>query len=111
MSPIGGVGINLAIQDAVASANILARPLRERTLTTYDLRAVQRRRLWPTKVVQAAQVFVQDRILTPTLERGTSPTAPWPVKLLRDFPILRRLPARAVGLGIRPEHVRTPPMV
>jgi 2-polyprenyl-6-methoxyphenol hydroxylase-like FAD-dependent oxidoreductase len=108
MSPIGGVGINLAIQDAVAAANLLAGPLAAGTLTGRDLRRVERRRALPTWMIQRAQVFLQDRIIRPTLDgRSTLRRAPWPVRLLDRFPSLRRIPARLVGLGPRPEHVRT----
>jgi 2-polyprenyl-6-methoxyphenol hydroxylase-like FAD-dependent oxidoreductase len=106
MSPIGGVGINLAIQDAVAAGNILAAPLRARAVTTEHLRRVQRRRLWPTRVTQRLQVAVQNRIIAAVL-RGTGPLRPpLAVRLLARVAVLRRIPARLVGLGIRPEHVR-----
>ncbi|HEY4343530.1 MAG TPA: FAD-dependent oxidoreductase [Parvibaculum sp.] len=105
MSPIGGVGINLAIQDAVAAANILATPLLAGTLTTNDLRKVEKRRIFPTRVTQAVQVFAQTRIVEPVL-RDTAPVkAPFLLKLLNWFPVLRRLPARAIGMGVQPEHV------
>ena len=108
MSPVGGVGINLAIQDAVAAANILAEPLRAGTLNVRHLAAVQRRRMLPVRLTQAAQVFIQNRVLSSVL-RSAQPTAvPWPLKLVRAFPFLRRIPARMVGVGVRPEHVRTP---
>ncbi len=108
MSPVGGVGINLAIQDAVAAANLLAGPLRQGRVTTEDLRQVQRRREWPTRFTQRAQVLIQDRIISRVLgSRGPLPL-PWPLRLLRRFPILRRIPARIVGLGFRPEHVKSP---
>jgi 2-polyprenyl-6-methoxyphenol hydroxylase-like FAD-dependent oxidoreductase len=111
MSPIGGVGINLAIQDAVAAANILAAPLRTGSVGVRELRAVERRRTFPVKVTQAFQVFVQTRIFGRVL--GTSGTlrAPWPVRLLVWFPYLQTIPARFVGIGVRPEHVRTPELV
>lgn len=105
MSPIGGVGINLAIQDAVATANLLARPLREKRLTDADLAAVQKRREWPAKVTQAIQVAIQNRVITPLLAADKPVAPPWPLKLLRRFPLLRRLPARMVGMGVQPEHV------
>jgi 2-polyprenyl-6-methoxyphenol hydroxylase-like FAD-dependent oxidoreductase len=105
MSPIGGVGINLAIQDAVATANLLARPLRERMLTDADLAAVQKRREWPAKLTQAAQVTIQNRVITPLLATDKPVAPPWPLRLLQRFPLLRRLPARMVGMGVRPEHV------
>jgi 2-polyprenyl-6-methoxyphenol hydroxylase-like FAD-dependent oxidoreductase len=109
MSPVGGVGINLAIQDAVATANILAAPLRERSLTVDHLRRVQRRREFPTRVTQAMQVAVQRRIITRVLAGGDKPLPlPLLLRLLVRFPILRRIPARLVGIGVRPEHVRTP---
>ena len=108
MSPVGGVGINLAIQDAVATSNFLAQPLREGRLAVADLAAVQRRRDWPTRVTQRAQVAVQDEVLSPILARSEAPvTLPLPVRLLQRLPLLRRLPARLVGIGVRPERVRT----
>jgi len=106
MSPIGGVGINLAIQDAVAAANILGARLCEGTPTEDELRAVQRRREFPTRATQRLQVFVQDRVIKRALG-STKPLAlPWPLKLLGRWPFLRRIPARVVGIGFRPEHVR-----
>jgi 2-polyprenyl-6-methoxyphenol hydroxylase-like FAD-dependent oxidoreductase len=109
MSPVGGVGINLAIQDAVAAANILWRPLQRGTPSAADLQAVQRRRELPTRVTQAVQVFVQKNVLFKTIKGGGVPTKlPTVVRLLNRYPWLRRIPARFVGLGIRPEHVRTP---
>ncbi|MGE7469982.1 FAD-dependent oxidoreductase [Bosea sp. NPDC003192] len=105
MSPIGGVGINLAIQDAVAAANLLARPLREKTLTDADLAAVQKRREWPAKVTQAVQIAIQNRVITPLLAADKPIAPPWPLRLLQLFPLLRRLPARMVGMGVRPQHV------
>lgn len=108
MSPVGGVGINLAIQDAVAASNLLAQPLRERRLAVADLAAVQKRRDWPARVTQRAQVAVQEEVLSPLLARNAAPAAlPFPVTLLQRLPLLRRLPARLVGIGVRPERVRT----
>lgn len=108
MSPVGGVGINLAIQDAVAAANILAAKLLKGMPTEDDLLAVQRRRTFPTRATQALQVFIQNRVIRRVLS-GSRPIAPpWPFKLLGRFPYLRRFPARVIGLGFRPEHVRTP---
>jgi 2-polyprenyl-6-methoxyphenol hydroxylase-like FAD-dependent oxidoreductase len=109
MSPIGGVGINLAIQDAVAAANILAGPLRAGAVTLDALRRVQRRREWPTRVTQRAQVIIQKRVIAPVLGSGRPLTPPLVVRLLGWIPRLRRLPARVVGLGVRPEHVATSP--
>jgi len=105
MSPVGGVGINLAIQDAVAAANILTGPLRRGAPSTADLRAVQRRRELPTRLTQRLQLFVQDRVISRTLGRGVS-GVPLAARLLRDWPFLRRIPARVIGLGFRPEHVK-----
>lgn len=107
MSPVGGVGINLAIQDAVAAANLLWTSLSDGRVAEADLEQVQRRRLFPTKVTQAVQLFVQTRAIAPTLA-GASPRVPWPVKLLDVVPFLQRLTAAAVGLGVRREHVRSP---
>ncbi|HEX3466512.1 MAG TPA: FAD-dependent oxidoreductase [Candidatus Elarobacter sp.] len=108
MSPIGGVGINLAIQDAVATANLLWQPLRDGTPTDADLARVQRRRWFPMQVTQAAQVFVQNHVISGVLGSTKAFTMPWPLRLLQRFPYLRRFPARAVGVGVRPEHVHTP---
>jgi 2-polyprenyl-6-methoxyphenol hydroxylase-like FAD-dependent oxidoreductase len=107
MSPIGGIGINLAIQDAVAAANILAEPLRSGAAAVDRLRAVQRRRELPTRLTQRAQVFIQNRIISPVLAGARTTSLPLPLRLLRDWPFLRRIPARLIGLGVRPEHVRT----
>ncbi|HZZ27512.1 MAG TPA: FAD-dependent oxidoreductase [Pirellulales bacterium] len=108
MSPIGGVGINMAIQDAVAAANLLAQPLREKALKNIDLHRVQRRREFPTWVTQRAQVFVQDRVMSRALSAQQALKPPRIVRWLRRWPRLRRIPARLVGLGVRPEHVHTP---
>jgi 2-polyprenyl-6-methoxyphenol hydroxylase-like FAD-dependent oxidoreductase len=110
MSPVGGVGINLAIQDAVAAARLLAAPLRERRLCEADLQSVQRRREWPTRVTQRAQVIIQNRVISAVLASGgedaaTPASAPWPLRLLQRFPRLQGIPARLVGVGVRPEHV------
>jgi 2-polyprenyl-6-methoxyphenol hydroxylase-like FAD-dependent oxidoreductase len=108
MSPIGGVGINLAIQDAVAAANILAQPLRDHAFSDGLLRQVQRRRDFPTLMTQRLQVFAHKRILTPTLGRQARISKlPLTLRLLQRFPVLQRIPARMVGVGFRPEHVRT----
>jgi 2-polyprenyl-6-methoxyphenol hydroxylase-like FAD-dependent oxidoreductase len=107
MSPVGGVGINLAIQDAVAAANLLAEPLREGRLTTDHLRRVQRRRQWPTRVTQWLQLLVQRRVITRALRGGSGRLAPpSAVRLLARCPLLQRVPARLVGVGVRAEHVR-----
>jgi 2-polyprenyl-6-methoxyphenol hydroxylase-like FAD-dependent oxidoreductase len=107
MSPIGGVGINLAVQDAVAAANILAAPLRQRSVTSRHLEAVQRRRALPTRLTQRLQVFLQDRVISRVLASRRPLSLPLPVRLLRRWPLLRRIPARVIGIGFRPEHVRT----
>jgi 2-polyprenyl-6-methoxyphenol hydroxylase-like FAD-dependent oxidoreductase len=106
MSPVGGVGINLAIQDAVATANILVPRLRQGAVTTDDLRAVQRRREWPTRMTQRMQLFIQNRVISNVLRRQTTPEAPWIIRMLGQVPALRRLPARIIGLGFQPEHIR-----
>ena len=108
MSPIGGVGINLAVQDAVAAANILATPLREGRLSNRHLEAVQRRRTLPTRLTQAMQVTIQQRIIDPVLGSDKPITAPWPLLLFKRLPWLARIPARLIGMGFRPEHVHSP---
>ena len=108
MSPIGGIGINLAIQDAVATANILATSLRDgATPSESDLQRVQDRRMFPTKVTQAFQTFVQDRAIDPLLQGAPVTGPPLAARLVDEFPFLRRLPARLIGIGVRPEHVHT----
>ncbi len=113
MSPIGGVGINLAIQDAVAAANLLARPLANTSheITRHDLAAVQHRRELPTKIIQGAQVFLQNRVVRAVLGKQATAkiSVPWQIRLLARWPRLRRIPARLIGLGFRPEHIRSPP--
>jgi 2-polyprenyl-6-methoxyphenol hydroxylase-like FAD-dependent oxidoreductase len=106
MSPVGGVGINLAIQDAVAAANLLAAPLREGRLSIEDLRRVQDRRMLPTRLTQRMQLFIQDRVIRRVLGSSDRPVLPFAVKLLARFPFARRIPARLIGMGVRPEHVR-----
>ena len=107
MSPIGGVGINLAVQDAVAAANILAGPLLAGTVTRQDLARIQARRMWPTQMTQRLQVIIQNRIIRRVLG-GTEPLKPpLALKILGWIPALQRIPARLIGIGVRPEHVRT----
>jgi 2-polyprenyl-6-methoxyphenol hydroxylase-like FAD-dependent oxidoreductase len=108
MSPIGGVGINLAIHDAAAAANLLLRPLRDGTLTTRHLARVQLRRLLPTVVVQWGQRTIQDRFLSPLLAGRVPSKGPLALRALRRYPVLQAVPARLVGIGVLPEHVRTP---
>lgn len=108
MSPIGGVGINLAVQDAVAAANILASPLAAGQPLTPFLQQVQDRREFPTRVTQRAQIFAQDRIISRVLGADKPLQVPTLMKLIQRWPVLQRIPARAIGLGARPEHVKTP---
>ncbi len=109
MSPIGGVGINLAIQDAVAAVNIVAPKLLRGAVSDEQLREVQRRRELPTRMTQGLQVFAHNHLLVPTLSNPQSRKGlPLAFRLLQQFPLLRRVPARMIGLGFRPEHVRTP---
>ncbi len=108
MSPIGGVGINLAIQDAVAAANILAPRFLRGEISDDDLQAVQRRREFPTRAMQAVQIFMQNRVIGRVLESKEKLSPPLPLRLLGRWPLLQRLPARLIGLGFRPEHVRMP---
>jgi 2-polyprenyl-6-methoxyphenol hydroxylase-like FAD-dependent oxidoreductase len=106
MSPVGGVGINLAIQDAVATANLLAAPLRERRLTPADLELVPARRRWPTRATQALQIAIQRRVIHSVLSAQGPLQPPLIARLLNAVPYLRQFPARLIGLGFRPEHVR-----
>ena len=108
MSPIGGVGVNLAVQDAVVAANLLWQPLKRGTLREDDLEAVQRRREFPTRVTQRLQVIVQNNVIDRALGAGQSLPAPWLLRLFSRFPPLRAIPAWLVGRGVRPEHVYTP---
>jgi len=108
MSPIGGVGINLAIQDAVAAANILTQPLLRGSVGDGQLRQVQKRREFPTRMTQAFQIFAHKRLLAPTLNKRTQiHRLPLAFGLLQRFPVLRRIPARVFGMGFRPEHIQT----
>jgi len=108
MSPVGGIGINLAVQDAVAAANLLWRPLRDNQLTVEHLRRVQRRRQFPTRLTQWLQLVVQTRIISRVLRTATALRPPLVLRLFGRFPWLRRFPARLVGIGVRPEHVQSP---
>ena len=109
MSPVGGVGINLAIQDAVAAANALAQPLLVHAPLDEPCLAVQKRREFPTKVTQGAQVFIHKNFMRPALShKAPVQKLPLLLRLLQQFPALRRIPARAVGVGVRPEHIHTP---
>jgi 2-polyprenyl-6-methoxyphenol hydroxylase-like FAD-dependent oxidoreductase len=107
MSPIGGVGINLAIQDAVAAANLLQEPLREGLDCTAAMRQVQWRRGLPTRVTQRLQLLIQDRVIKPTLTGDRDISLPWILRFLLHHKVLTPLTGRLIGLGIRPEHVNT----
>jgi 2-polyprenyl-6-methoxyphenol hydroxylase-like FAD-dependent oxidoreductase len=102
------VGINLAIQDAVGTANILARKLAAGNVGEHDLHAVQRRREFPTRATQWLQVSLQNAVIKRVLSSTKALTVPFPLKLMQRWPALRRIPARVIGMGFRPEHVRTP---
>ena len=109
MSPIGGIGINLAVQDAVAAANILAGPLARGEDVDALLQHVQDRRMYPTRVIQGAQKIAQERVIGRVLQSSAPITdAPLIVQLLDRFPLLRRIPGRLIGLGVRRERVRSP---
>ena len=107
MSPVAGIGINLAIQDAVATANILAEPLRKGSLSATDLAKIQRRRAFPTRVTQRLQVVIRKQVGRDVGKSGTT-RPPWPVRLLERTTLPCRLRTRFVGVGIRAEHVKTP---
>ncbi len=105
MSPVGGVGINLALQDAVAAARILGKKLQAGQVRMEDLRAVQERREFPTRQTQRLQIFLHEHFLSRIFDSKEPILPPWPMRLLEQFPLLRRIPARMIGLGFRPEHV------
>jgi 2-polyprenyl-6-methoxyphenol hydroxylase-like FAD-dependent oxidoreductase len=108
LSPIGGVGINLALQDAVATVNLLGAILRDRAPTESELERVQRRRTFPTRATQGLQLAIQNNVIRRVLGSQTALSLPWPFKLLRHWKALRRIPARVLGVGFRSEHIRTP---
>ena len=105
MSPVGGVGVNLAVQDAVAAANMLAGPLRNNRLEDKHLAQVQARREWPTRVIQRIQLAVQNRVIASVLSEAGKLKPPLAVRLITRIPGVRQIPARLIGLGVRPEHV------
>ena len=105
MSPVGGVGINLAVQDAVAAANILAPKLAAGNVSASDLESVQRRREFPTRATQKLQVAIQNRVIRRVLGTSSPLKLPFLLRLVREFPVLRRVPARVIGIGFRPEHI------
>jgi 2-polyprenyl-6-methoxyphenol hydroxylase-like FAD-dependent oxidoreductase len=108
MSPIGGVGINLAVQDAVAAANILAPRFLQGAVSEQDLEAVQRHREFPTRATQRLQIILQNRVIGRVLKSRAKLAPPLALRLLGSLPLLRRIPARLIGLGFRPEHVKAP---
>jgi 2-polyprenyl-6-methoxyphenol hydroxylase-like FAD-dependent oxidoreductase len=107
MSPVGGVGINLAIQDAVAAANILAPIFMDGRPSEAELAEVQRRREFPTRATQRMQTIVQNHVLARVLRSDQPILLPWPLKLFQRWPFLRRIPARLIGIGFRAEHIKT----
>ncbi|MEX2200426.1 MAG: FAD-dependent oxidoreductase [Dongiaceae bacterium] len=108
MSPIGGVGVNIAVQDAVAAANLLWQPLRAGIVTPADLQRVQDRRVFPARVTQRLQLAIQNRIISAALQGGESMAPPLFLRAMNAVPLLRRIPARLLGFGVRPEHIRSP---
>lgn len=109
MSPVGGIGINLAIQDAVAAANLLAGPMRDQANVDPLLHKVEARRGLPTRITQRGQQLAQDRIIGAVLRPDAAFTQPpWPMRMLNRFPLLRRIPGRIIGLGFRREQVTSP---
>jgi 2-polyprenyl-6-methoxyphenol hydroxylase-like FAD-dependent oxidoreductase len=108
MSPVGGLGINLAIQDAIAAANILAGPLGEGAVSAEDLAKIQRRRSFPTRLTQSVQALIQKRIAGHGLRSQKPTRLPWIVRLLERTTLPVRLRNRVIPVGIRPEHVKTP---
>ena len=108
MSPIGGVGVNLAVQDAVAAANLLWLPLANSVVGEHDLQRVQKRRAWPTQVVQAVQVFAQNNFIAPTLSARGPVRPPWILRHIQSIPFLGDVPAQVFAMGVRPEHIETP---
>jgi 2-polyprenyl-6-methoxyphenol hydroxylase-like FAD-dependent oxidoreductase len=107
MSPVGGVGVNLAVQDAVAASNVLADPLRQGRLSVEHLARIQKRRDWPTRVTQQLQLAIQNRVIAPALAEKGQLRPPLALRAISRIPGLNRIPARLLGLGVRPEHVRT----
>jgi 2-polyprenyl-6-methoxyphenol hydroxylase-like FAD-dependent oxidoreductase len=105
MSPVGGVGVNLAVQDAVATANLLWQALKEKRATFDDLKKVQARREFPTRATQRLQLAIQNAVIAPTLAKTKELKPPLLLRLFNAFPFLARIPARVIGLGFRPERV------
>jgi len=111
MSPIGGVGVNLAVQDAVAAANRLAAPLKAGTASDDDLRAIEARRSFAVRFTQALQLTMQKRIISPALASTERPRPPLLFKLVGALSLLQRIPGRLLAVGVRPEHIHTPDML
>lgn len=111
MSPVAGVGINLAVQDAVAAANALAGPLKNGTVDMEMLRRVERRRKWPVAMTQRLQLMIQNNVIADTLNETDEARPPLAMRLIDALPVLRRIPGRLIGLGVRPEHIQTPEVV
>jgi 2-polyprenyl-6-methoxyphenol hydroxylase-like FAD-dependent oxidoreductase len=107
MSPVAGVGVNLAVQDAVAAANVIAEPLLDGALREEHLQRIERRRQWPAAVTQRLQLLVQNRVIAEALKGQSEVRPPLAFRLIDRLPLLRRIPARLIGLGVRPEHVAT----
>jgi 2-polyprenyl-6-methoxyphenol hydroxylase-like FAD-dependent oxidoreductase len=107
MSPVGGVGINVAIQDAVAAANLLAPKLLNGKVSISDLKAVQDRRERPAKMIQRVQIFLHKHLLERVFDSPETISPPLLISMTEKFPRLRRIPARMIGMGFRPEHVKT----
>ena len=108
MSPVGGVGINLAIQDAVAAANKLVEPLRKGMITTDCLADLQKRRMFPTRLTQRLQLLMQKHLIARVLATSGRVTLPWIVRLTLRSRFLSRIRGRMMGIGLRPECIRTP---
>jgi 2-polyprenyl-6-methoxyphenol hydroxylase-like FAD-dependent oxidoreductase len=108
MSPVGGVGINLAIQDAVAAANKLVEPLRKGTISTDCLAGIQKRRMFPTRLTQRLQLLIQKQLIARVLSTSTRITLPFPVRLALRSKVLSRIRGRMMGIGLHPERIRTP---
>jgi 2-polyprenyl-6-methoxyphenol hydroxylase-like FAD-dependent oxidoreductase len=108
MSPIGGVGVNIAVQDAVAAANRLAAPLKRGQVSDADLEAIQERRTLAVRFTQWLQLTAQKQVVSRVLKSEQRPKPSLMFKLLKIFPVLQRIPARLLGIGIRPEHIHTP---
>jgi 2-polyprenyl-6-methoxyphenol hydroxylase-like FAD-dependent oxidoreductase len=106
MSPVGGVGINYAIQDAVVAANVLSARLKSGRVSEADLAEVQRQREWPTRLIQSGQSFLQRRVIAGAFSTGEAGKVPWQLRLFSKIPVLRDLPARLIAFGPRRVHLR-----